>query len=167
MSTAYIALGSNLGDRLNNLKQAVIQLRSMPGTKVVKLSSIYETAPVGGPRQNTFLNACAELQTVLTPTLLMETMLDIEDLLGRVRKVRWGPRIIDLDLLIYDKIRMCSPLLELPHPRMAERNFVLIPLADINPTLVIPGMTKSVKQLISKQVSTESVELYLSPGWDS
>ena len=164
---AYIALGTNLGDRLQYLKQALELLRQNAGIDITALSAIYETAPVGGPDQGAFLNACAALKTALSPTKLLLEMLAIEDKLGRVRKERWGPRVIDLDLLIYDQVRMNTPLLGLPHPRLSERDFVLVPLADIAPALVIPGQNKKVAAILAARPLTEDVKLFLPAGWYS
>jgi 2-amino-4-hydroxy-6-hydroxymethyldihydropteridine diphosphokinase len=141
MSNACIALGSNLGDRAKNLRTALEMLSQADRIKIDAVSAIYETAPVGGPEQGPYLNACAALTTELPPTKLLLAILDIEEKMGRVREVRWGPRIIDLDLLLYETVMMNTPLLELPHPRMGERDFVLIPLADIAPDLIIPGLS--------------------------
>jgi 2-amino-4-hydroxy-6-hydroxymethyldihydropteridine diphosphokinase len=164
---AYIALGSNLGDRLQYLKQALDLLQQKAGTKVTALSAIYETAPVGGPGQDAFLNACAAVETALSPTKLLLEMLAIEDKLGRVRLERWGPRVIDLDLLICGKVQMNTPLLELPHPRLSERDFVLVPLADIAPALVIPGLGMKVADILKARPQTEDIKLFLPAGWYS
>lgn len=164
---AYVALGSNLGERLQYLKQALELLQQNAGTNITALSAVYETAPVGGPDQDAFLNACAALETALSPTKLLLEMLAIEDKLGRVRKERWGPRVIDLDLLIYDQVRMNTPLLELPHPRLSERDFVLVPLADIAPALIVPGQSKKVADILAARPLTNDVKLFLPAGWSS
>ncbi|MDZ4133141.1 MAG: 2-amino-4-hydroxy-6-hydroxymethyldihydropteridine diphosphokinase [Dethiobacteria bacterium] len=164
--SAYISLGTNLGDRLDNLKQALELLQKETSVKIITVSAIYETAPVGGPVQGPFLNACAILETDLSPTKLLIKMLAIEDKLGRVRKEMWGPRVIDLDLLIYEEVRMKTPLLELPHPRLSERDFVLVPLAEIAPALVIPGQNKKVADLLAARPETEDVKLFLPAGWN-
>jgi len=165
MSTAYIGLGTNMGKRLNYLKQAVQLIQAEETIAVENLSAVYETAPVGGPDQGPYLNACAAVRTELSATELLLKLLDMENLIGRVRKVRWGPRVIDLDLLVYENIIMNTPLLELPHPRICERDFVLIPLADIAPDLLIPGCTKSVHELIAERGLTEDIKLYLPRDW--
>src|SRR6266852_3800461 len=116
--TAYIALGSNLGDRREFLNRALQMLRDQPGIVINRISSYYETAPVGGPPgQGNFLNAAAELQTELEPEELLRTLLEIEQKLGRVRDVHHGPRTIDLDLLLYDDLVRSGPELVLPPPR--------------------------------------------------
>lgn len=165
MRNAYIGIGANLGERLVNLKKALNMLSSEKEISVQAVSAIYETAPVGGPEQGPFLNACAALQTTLTPTLLLLKMLEVENSLGRVREVRWGPRVIDLDLLVYEGVIMNTPLLELPHPRMIERNFVLIPLADIDRELLIPGHGKTVGEILSDRDATDDLEVFMPPSW--
>src|SRR5262245_4980275 len=137
--TAYIALGSNLGDREKNLDGAVELLRSSPGITVKRVSSYYETEPVGGPSgQNSYLNAAAKLETRIEPGRLLEVLLQTEKQLGRVRAEKNAPRTIDLDLLLYDDVVSTGPDLILPHPRMHERLFVLEPLAEIAPNVVHP-----------------------------
>lgn len=166
-NSAYISLGTNLGNRLDNLTRALELLQREVIAKIIMVSAIYETAPVGGPDQGPFLNACAFLETALSPTKLLIEMLDIENKLGRVRKERWGPRVIDLDLLIYDEVRMKTPLLELPHPRLSERDFVLVPLADIAPALIVPGLSIKVADILATRPVTEDVKLFLPLGWNS
>lgn len=128
---AYIALGGNLGDREHTLLQALELLHEHSGIKVLRCSDIYETDPVGYEDQPAFLNMTACVSTLLTPEELLSAMLEIERQLGRVRDIRWGPRTIDLDLLWMDGVQQNSITLTLPHPRMGERLFVLVPLADI------------------------------------
>lgn len=128
---AYIGLGSNLGDRERHLREATERLGRRPGIRVSRLSSIYETEPVGYVDQGAFLNMAAEVETTLNAEQLLDAMLDIERELGRTRDIRWGPRTIDLDLLLYGDIRKSSEKLQLPHPRMLERAFVLVPLIEI------------------------------------
>lgn len=130
-TTAYIGLGSNLGDRFRYLTAAIMQLHALGGVRVTRCSSVYETAPVGLKEQPPFLNMAIEVATSLPPLDLLEAMLAVERSLGRVRTVRWGPRTIDLDLLVYGDVRMRTERLELPHPRMLERAFVLVPLLEL------------------------------------
>lgn len=130
-ATAYIGLGSNLGDRIGYLEAAVKALHARPDIQVLRCSSVYETAPVGLTEQPHFLNMVIEVATDLTPHQLLETMLAAERELGRVRDVRWGPRTIDLDLLVYGDVSLQTDELELPHPRMTERAFVLVPLLEL------------------------------------
>ncbi len=163
--TAYIGLGSNLDDRLANLQYSLDLLLSEPQVSLKAVSAVYETEPFGGPPQGPFLNACAVLSTGLTPVMLLRKMLDVEEKMGRIRKVKWGPRIIDLDLLIYENVAMNTVLLQLPHPRLAERNFVLVPLADVAPDLPVPGSGKSVSELLADRSHENEVTFYHPPDW--
>lgn len=165
MKLAYVALGSNLGERLENLKHALEMLEREAGITVQAVSAVYETAPVGGPEQGPFLNACAVLATDLSPTQLLLRMLESENVMGRIRKERWGPRIIDLDLLIFNGVTMNTPLLELPHPRLTERDFVLIPLADIVPDLLVPTKGKTVREILATRRPANDVQLFQPPSW--
>jgi 2-amino-4-hydroxy-6-hydroxymethyldihydropteridine diphosphokinase len=134
---ALIGLGSNLGDRRAYLDRAVASLRATPGLSVIKVSSYHETAPAGGPSgQGAFLNAVVRLVSGLGPLDLLRRLHEIEADSGRVREVRWGERPLDLDLLAYGQLRMNGPDLILPHPRMAVRRFVLVPLAEVAPGFI-------------------------------
>ncbi|WP_373232998.1 2-amino-4-hydroxy-6-hydroxymethyldihydropteridine diphosphokinase [Cohnella sp.] len=133
MQEAFVALGANIGDRESSLKEALRRLANDPGLKVRRISSVYETAPVGFTDQPAFLNMTVSLETELEPLTLLRRLLEIEQEMGRVRDVRWGPRNIDLDLLVYGEVSMESTELTLPHPRMGERAFVLVPLREIWP----------------------------------
>ena len=135
MSIAYIALGSNLGDRVFYIRSAVAALQEK-GASVLKQSAIIETDPVGGPAQNKFLNAVIKINTDFSPLELLSLCQSIERELGRVRGVANGPRTIDLDILLYDRLAIDAPQLQIPHPRMFERTFVLEPLKEIEPGLV-------------------------------
>jgi 2-amino-4-hydroxy-6-hydroxymethyldihydropteridine diphosphokinase len=129
--TAYLGLGSNQGDRAALLAEALSLLDATAGIRLVALSSLYATAPVGPQDQPEFLNLAAEVSTSLSPEELLAACLGIEAALGRVRGERWGPRTMDLDILLYGDRRIAGPGLEVPHPRMRERAFVLQPLAEI------------------------------------
>ena len=133
MKKAYISLGANLGNEAENLRCAVTAIGMLPGTIVTTVSSIYETAPVGYRGQSAFFNMVIGVETELSPHALLGACLGIEAAMGRVRTCKNGPRIIDIDLLFYERISMEEPELILPHPRMAERAFVMIPLAEIAP----------------------------------
>jgi 2-amino-4-hydroxy-6-hydroxymethyldihydropteridine diphosphokinase len=149
--TAYLALGSNLGDRRAYLDRAIQALGQHPGIAVTKVSSYHETAPVGGPPgQGAYLNAAAEVQTDLAPDELLRLLLDVERGLGRVRRELNGPRTLDLDLLLYGDRILEGPGLIVPHPRMHERSFVLAPLAEIAPNVVHPVLSVSVADLLEK-----------------
>ncbi|MCQ6563693.1 2-amino-4-hydroxy-6-hydroxymethyldihydropteridine diphosphokinase [Paenibacillus mendelii] len=130
-SQAYIALGSNMGDREQMLREALRLLQEHASIDVLRVSNVYETDPVGYTDQSSFLNMAAALETTLEPMPLLRAMLLIEQQLGRKRDVRFGPRTIDLDLLLYEDVRMEEDELILPHPRMMERAFVLVPLRDV------------------------------------
>lgn len=141
--TAYVGLGANLGDREAALRTALRSLEDLPAVRVRRVSSLYQTAPVGVTEQPEFLNAVAEVETMLSAPALLHALLDIENRLGRMRTVRWGPRVIDLDLLLYGDAQIALPELTVPHPRLRERAFVLVPLAEIAPRLVMPGGTET------------------------
>lgn len=129
--TAYIAIGSNIGDRYSNMLQAIAKLHAHQEIEVEAQSEVYETDPVGYTDQPQFLNMVIRVKTSLKPEELLKQQLQIELILGRKREIRFGPRTIDLDLLIYDNVSMETELLILPHPRMMERAFVLVPLFDV------------------------------------
>ncbi|HET7657945.1 MAG TPA: 2-amino-4-hydroxy-6-hydroxymethyldihydropteridine diphosphokinase [Bacillales bacterium] len=156
----YIALGANVGDRLDSLHQALLMLDENPEIHVNRLSSIYETDPVGYTDQPNFLNMVAEVSTTLSPLDFFHITSTVETQLGRERTVRWGPRVIDLDILLYDNLRMETDLLQIPHPRMVERAFVLIPLAEINPELRIPDQQSTIADYISQISDKEGVRLW-------
>ncbi len=130
-AAAYIALGSNIGDRQRQLLEAIAELEVSPEIAIEGISGIYETDPVGYTEQPAFLNMVLAVRTTLQPRSLLHRLFEIENLLGRVRDIRFGPRTIDLDLLLYDNVIMDSEELTLPHPRMMERSFVLVPLQDV------------------------------------
>lgn len=166
-SEAYIALGANLGDREETLKEALNRLDHYEGIKVIRCSSVYETEPVGYLDQPQFLNMAAALRTTLAPEELLQVMLEIETQLGRVRDVRYGPRTVDLDLLWVEGQNIDTPDLTLPHPRMLERAFVLLPLSDI-----VPSNDKSsgLRQLITAALldidGKEGIRLWTTNVWD-
>ncbi len=158
-STSAIALGSNLGDSQQILEQALQTLDQIPGIKVKTHSSWYRTAPIG-PTQPDFLNGCALLQVQINPHNLLQTLLGIEDDFGRVRQERWGPRTLDLDVLLFENQIVATPDLEVPHPRLRERAFVLVPLAEIAPDWIEPVSGKTVAQLAT-QVDQSGVQLLI------
>jgi 2-amino-4-hydroxy-6-hydroxymethyldihydropteridine diphosphokinase len=140
MTRAYVGLGANLGDRAATMHAALEQLSAEPGIEVVAVSSFRETEPVGIADQPRFLNAAAAVETEVAPHELLDRLLGIERRLGRTREgPRFGPRTIDLDLLVYGDRRIDEPGLEVPHPRLHERLFALEPLAELDPQLVVPG----------------------------
>jgi len=140
-ASAYLALGSNLGDRLEMLQRAVELLHARPGIDVVRSSRVYETDPVGPP-QPAYLNAVVEVRTDLEPRELLKQTQEVEDELGRVRAERWGPRTIDVDVLTFDERVIDETELVVPHPRMHERGFVLVPLGELDPDPTLPGGRK-------------------------
>ncbi|ANU15786.1 2-amino-4-hydroxy-6-hydroxymethyldihydropteridine diphosphokinase [Planococcus maritimus] len=149
MNEAYLSLGSNLGDRKRQLQEAVRLLRANPAISNVKISSIYETAPVGYLDQGAFLNLAVRLETDLSPLDLLAVCQEVERNLQRERLVRWGPRTVDLDILLYGQEQLATDELTIPHPRMYERAFVLVPLRDLLPSLVMPA-----------ELETQEVELW-------
>ncbi len=153
-STALIGLGSNLGDRRVWLEGAIAALETSPGVRVVRVSSFRETEPVGGPAgQGPYLNAAVAVETTLDPAKLLGTLQSIENRAGRTRSVRWGERTLDLDLLLFDDEIIESEELTLPHPRLADRRFVLEPLAEIAPEAIEPRTGRSISELLSDLVS--------------
>jgi len=138
--SAYVALGSNLDDPQRQVENAFDLLAGLPDTQLITRSSLYRSAPFGPVEQPEFVNAAAELLTSLGARELLEHLQAIETSQGRVRKKRWGPRTLDLDLLVYGAQVIDEPRLTVPHPGIGERNFVLLPLREIAPELVIPGL---------------------------
>ena len=149
MTLAYVALGSNLGDPRQQLLDAMDALSNLPDTRLLQRSRLYRTPPWGMLEQPPFINAAVELDTALSPHALLDALLAIEQHAGRVRAERNGPRTLDLDLLHVDGVQLDDPRLTLPHPRMAERAFVLLPLHDIAPTLRLPGQA-TVAELLAR-----------------
>ena len=145
--TAYLALGSNLGDKEANLRRA-LELVQQRGVEVVKTSSFICTEPYGVTDQPQFLFGVCEVRTSLEPLELLQTLLEMEQALGRVRLRHWGERNIDLDLLLYEDVVMDTPELILPHPDMQNRDFVLLPLAEIAPEIIQPTLQKTISELV-------------------
>lgn len=133
MHTVYLSIGANLGDKVAQLRQAIAQLKTYPQIEVQKVAPFYQTAPVGGVVQDDFLNSAVALKTSLSPEALLEVIHTIEQSLHRVRKVHWGPRTIDLDIIFFDTLTIKTVDLTLPHPETFHRRFVLVPLLDILP----------------------------------
>ncbi|WP_226038337.1 2-amino-4-hydroxy-6-hydroxymethyldihydropteridine diphosphokinase [Aquibacillus saliphilus] len=150
MITAYIALGSNIQPRHSFLLNAISQIDNHDEIKVTSKSQIYETEPVGLKEQENFLNMVVEVSTSLKPLQLLGYCQGIEKELGRKREIRWGPRTIDLDILLYNQENIKTEQLIVPHPRMHERAFVLIPLKDIDPMIIIPTVNKNVSVILDE-----------------
>ena len=157
MKKVYLGLGTNLGDRTGYLSQAIQQLVNNPHIELIKKSSVYETAPIGYVQQEPFLNMVLEVFTSLKPFDLLVLCQEIELLLNRKKTVRWGPRTIDIDILLYENLYMATEALTIPHPRIEERAFVLVPLQEIAPAIEINGV--GINALI-RQVDTQDIRLY-------
>jgi len=150
----YIGLGSNLGNRLGNIRFALAAMGQMPGSSVLRMSAVYETEPVGNADQPKFLNAAVELETSLEAAALLKSLQRIEHHMGRVRQVKWEPRVIDLDILYYGSLVIDSPELKVPHPELSLRGFVLVPLCDLIPEFEDPANRLKVKVLLKKLIRT-------------
>lgn len=162
--TAYLALGANIGDREANLREAVNLLRE-GGCTVTAASSLYLTTPVGPVDQPDFLNAVIRIKTALDPHDLLGLCRKIEQTLGRERTIRWGPRVIDIDILLYENVILNEDELVIPHPRMLERAFVMIPLAEIAPDIeVVDGLSA---QDVSVRIDRTGVELTRDASWSN
>ncbi|MBN3922439.1 2-amino-4-hydroxy-6-hydroxymethyldihydropteridine diphosphokinase [Nostoc sp. NMS4] len=154
-----LALGSNIGDSQAILEAAIETLAQTPGILLEARSNWYQTKAIGPPQPD-YLNGCATLQVKILPQQLLEILLGVEQQFGRVRQERWGPRILDLDLLLYDDIILDTPNLQIPHPRMRDRAFVLVPLAEIAPDWVEPVSGCVIKELL-KEVDCSGVHLWM------
>jgi 2-amino-4-hydroxy-6-hydroxymethyldihydropteridine diphosphokinase len=139
MVISYLSLGSNLGNKITNLKRAVTSINKHPQIKLLAQSSVYETKPVGYQKQPDFLNLVIKVETTLSPQQLWQVVETIEKKIGRKPTVRWGPRLIDIDILLYNDLILTQPDLEIPHPELEKRAFVLIPLQEIAPSLRLPS----------------------------
>lgn len=146
MSIAFVGIGTNMGDRLLNIERAIKSLELLPDTKIVAVSNIYESEPWGFKEQSNFLNGVIKLSTKLSHNTLLGGLLGIEAAMGRVRNIKNGPRILDLDLLIYDNVTLNTPELTLPHPFILEREFVLKPLIEINNDEIYTAALNNIKQ---------------------
>ena len=148
--TAYIGIGSNLGNPDKNCIEAIEKIATNGGIKILSKSSLYQTAPVGHTQQNWFVNSVIKIATELNPKNLLFALLNIESKMGRIRKEKWGPRLIDLDLLFYDNLILNQEGIILPHPEIQKRKFVLIPLDEIAENLTHPILKKTIKTLLQE-----------------
>lgn len=158
----FLGLGSNIGDRLNYLKEAVKRISSLPNTKIRKHSSVYETAPVGYSEQDNFLNMVVEISTDLNPIAFFKEMQKIEKSLGRIRKVKWGPRVIDIDILYWGSEILNTKSLQIPHAEIENRRFVLVPLNEISPDFKTPHQRQAIGELLENVQDDSWVELFLA-----
>ena len=155
---AYIGFGSNIGDRLKHIQNAIHALSKTEGITLLKISSVYKTDPIGYEAQGEFLNGVIAIQTSLPPLSLLHTLKNIETVVGRQHRIRWGPREIDLDLLIYGDLCLQTEQLVVPHPEMHLRRFVLVPLAEIARDLVHPVCQESIQTLLERLEDDKSVQ---------
>lgn len=152
---SYLSIGTNIGNLKSNLDTAINHISNLKNTKVLKVSSFLETEPFGEVLQDNFLNACLEIETLFTPQELLKELLNIEILMGRVREIKWGPRIIDIDILLFNNLIVQDENLAIPHPWMCERSFVLDPLNEIAPNVVHPLENKYIsvlKRILDKSI---------------
>ena len=159
MANAYVGLGSNLGDKTENIRRALDMLDSADDVSVLIVSSFYETEPEGYEDQDWFVNAVSQIETALSPPELLKLFKEIEQSIGREESVRWGPRKIDLDLLLYDQLCFESQKITVPHPRMHQRAFVLVPLAEIAANIIHPVLGKTIEDLLGELVTAKNVRL--------
>ena len=146
--TAYLGLGSNLGDRIKNLELAISAISEHPEILVHAVSSFYETEPMGYQDQDWFINQVIQIDTTLSPDELLTEIRKIENALGRKRRIKWGPRTMDIDILLYGDMVIESSILTIPHPLLTKRLFVLIPLAEIAPSLKHPVLGRSIRHIL-------------------
>ncbi|MFZ5642705.1 MAG: 2-amino-4-hydroxy-6-hydroxymethyldihydropteridine diphosphokinase [Bacillota bacterium] len=155
----YVGIGSNIGDKKGSIIKALELLKADGRFSGVKTAPFYKTDPVGYTDQDWFLNTVAAFETDLSPHELLRVLMSIEEEMGRVRTIRWGPRVIDLDIILYGDLKIDFPNLQVPHPRLEERAFVVAPLADLSPDLVMPcGKTSFL--LAEELIKTQSIERY-------
>ena len=156
--TAYIGIGSNLGTSGKNCVEAIEKISTNDHIKIISKSSFYKTVPIGDIEQDWFINSVIRIDTKLNPKELLLTLLNIESEMGRIRKEKWGPRLIDLDLLFYDKLILNQEGITLPHPEIQKRNFVLVPLNEISENLTHPILKKTVKTLLQESSDDSEVK---------
>jgi 2-amino-4-hydroxy-6-hydroxymethyldihydropteridine diphosphokinase len=161
VTTAFIGIGSNVGDREAFVRRGIEEIGESEGITVEKVSSLYATAPIGGPPQRSFINLVVRIETTLSPRELLEGLQGIEQRIGREPSdIRWGPRVVDLDILTFGDEKVSEPDLELPHPRMKERRFVLIPLLEIEPDAADPWGTRYADSLDEAEGDVELLSAF-------
>ena len=159
MAIAYIGLGSNLGRKKANIRRAIKLLSKNKDIKILKISSLYETEPVGYVKQDWFVNSCLKAETNLSPRQLLSVLKNVEKKLKRKRRfIKWGPRTIDLDILFYNNLKLKTKDLVIPHPEMHKRAFVLIPLMELEPNFIHPTKRKSILELLANLKRTKKVK---------
>ena len=159
MNTIYIQLGSNMGNRMSHIKNSMKQIEQEVGL-IICSSKIYESSPWGETNQNHFLNSVIKVETKLSPSIVLEKLQIIEKKLGRIRKEKWGERIIDLDILFFNSEIINTEKLKIPHPYIQDRKFVLVPLSEINSDYTHPILQKNIFSLLKKCNDTEKIEEY-------
>lgn len=157
---SYIALGSNVGDKLKNINSALKEIKNNPDCELVTLSSIYETGPYGYTKQENFLNAAAEISTNLDLVSLFGFLKSIEEKLGRLKTIKWGPRVIDIDILFYNNIIYNDNVITVPHKGIPERDFVLVPLSEIAPDLVHPVLNRKISDICSDDIQKTIIRIF-------
>lgn len=163
MANVLLGLGSNVGEPLDNLREAISRLSDI--CLVSRVSSVYKTEPVGFADQDWFLNCALTAETSLTPNELLDRILRVEIAMGRERSIRNGPRVIDIDILLFDDLQMATDDLSIPHPRMHQRAFVLHPAAEVAPDMQHPVLQVSIKQAFDELKDAEQVEQISAPAW--
>ena len=148
--TAYIGIGSNLGTPEKNCTKAIEKISNTKDIKIISKSSFYQTEPIGGVQQGWFVNSAIKIETDLSPENLLSVLLNLELAMGRIRKEKWGPRLIDLDLLLYGNLVLKKQELTLPHPEIQNRKFVLTPMSEIAENLIHPTLKKTIKTLLQE-----------------
>ena len=161
---AYIGIGSNSGSKLNSCEDAISKILKVDHHRLLAKSSFYKTEPLGYTSQDWFVNGVIKIETDLDPADLLRSLKAIEASLGRVKTFRWGPRTIDLDILFFDEREIQTDELQIPHPLLHERRFVLLPLAEIDPSLIHPVLKKTVRELLEALAEGQGVEKLQPPG---
>jgi len=162
--TAYIGIGSNLGTPKKNCTKAIEKISSAKDIKIISKASFYQTEPIGGVQQGWFVNSAIEIETDLSPENLLSVLLNLELAMGRTRKEKWGPRLIDLDLLFYGNLVLENKSLTLPHPEIQNRKFVLTPMSEIAENLIHPTLKKTIKTLLQESSDNTIVKKIKRPN---